>query len=174
MLKLQNFPGLLLALCLIGLAGKAQAIGTWKAYSAEGGQAPEPLVLPDVAGKDVDLSSFKGEVVLVNFWATWCEPCRQEMPSLQRLEKKLAGRHFRVVGVNIGEGAPRIRQFLEQTPVSYTILRDANSEVMKAWRVRVLPASFLVDSRGMLRYQLVGEADYDDPKQQAPILELLK
>jgi peroxiredoxin len=96
------------------------------------------------------------------------------MPSLQRLEQKLAGRHFRVVGVNIGEGAPRIRQFLEQTPVSFTILRDANSEVMKAWRVRVLPASFLVDSRGMLRYQLVGEADYDDPKQQAPILELLK
>jgi len=174
MLKLQGFAGLLLALCLIGPAGKAQAAGSWKAYSAEGGQAPEPLALPDLAGRDVDLSSFKGEVVLVNFWATWCEPCRQEMPSLQRLEKKLAGRHFRVVGVNIGEGAPRIRQFLEQAPVSFTILRDANSEVMKAWRVRVLPASFLIDSRGMLRYQLVGEADYDDPRQQAPILELLK
>jgi thiol-disulfide isomerase/thioredoxin len=174
MLKLQGFAGLLLALCLIGPAGKAQAAGSWKAYSAEGGQAPEPLVLPDLPGKDVDLSSFKGEVVLVKFWATRCEPCRQEMPSLQRLEKKLAGRHFRVVGINIGEGAPRIRQFLEQMPVSFTILRDANSDVMKAWRVRVLPASFLVDSRGMLRYQLVGEADYDDPKQQAPILELLK
>ncbi len=58
--------------------------------------------------------------------------------------------------------------------MSFTILRDPESEVMKAWRVRMLPASFLVDRRGMLRYQLVGEADYDDPKQQAPILELLK
>nr|MBV0878031.1 TlpA family protein disulfide reductase [Noviherbaspirillum sp. L7-7A] len=155
------------------LAASAHA-AEWKAFSTEGGQAPAPLSLPDLSGREVDLASFKGEVVLVNFWATWCEPCREEMPSLQRLERKLAGKPFRVVAVNIGEGAPRIRQFLERTPVSFTILRDPESEVMKAWRVRMLPASFLVDRRGMLRYQLIGEADYDDPKQQAPILELLK
>ena len=172
MFQLTSFCGTLLALCLAS-AGAAHA-SEWKAFSTEGGQAPAPLSLPDLSGKEVDLASFRGEVVLVNFWATWCEPCREEMPSLQRLENKLAGRKFRVVAVNIGEGAPRIRQFLERTPVSFTILRDAESEAMKAWRVRMLPASFLVDRRGMLRYQLVGEADYDDPKQQAPVLELLK
>jgi thiol-disulfide isomerase/thioredoxin len=127
-----------------------------------------------LAGRDVDLSSFKGEVVLVNFWATWCEPCREEMPSLQRLQQKLGGKGLRVLAVNVGEGAARIRQFLERTPVSLSILRDADSDVMKAWRVRMLPASFLVDRRGKLRYQIVGEADYDDPVQQAPVLELLK
>ena len=161
----------LLALCATG--GTAQA-ASWKAFSADGGQAPAPLVLPDLTGRDVDLSSFKGEVVLVNFWATWCEPCREEMPSLQRLQQKLGGKGFRVLAVNVGEGAPRIRQFLERTPVSLPIVRDADSDVMKAWRVRMLPASFLVDRRGMLRYQIVGEADYDDAAQQAPILELLK
>ena len=172
MLQSHRLAGALLLLWL-AFSGPAHA-SSWKAFSTEGGQAPAPLLLPDLSGREVDLASFAGEVVLVNFWATWCEPCRAEMPSLQRLEKKFAGRKFRVVGVNIGEGAPRIRQFLESTPVSFAILRDAESEVMKAWRVRMLPASFLVDRRGMLRYQLTGEADYDDPKQQAPILELLK
>ena len=170
MMKYHRFA--ILALPLL-VAANAQA-ATWKAFSAEGGQAPAPMVLADLAGRDVDLSSYKGEVVLVNFWATWCEPCREEMPSLQRLQQKLGSRGFRVVGVNVGEGAPRIRQFLERTPVSFTMLRDADSDVMKAWRVRMLPASFLVDRRGMLRYQIVGEADYDDPAQQAPLLELLK
>jgi len=160
-------------LCASLFGGQAQA-ASWKAYSTEGGQAPEAMVLADLAGREVDLSSFKGEVVLVNFWATWCEPCREEMPSLQRLQQKLGGKKFRVLAVNVGEGAPRIKQFLERTPVSLSILRDADSDVMKAWRVRMLPASFLVDRRGMLRYQIVGEADYDDAAQQAPVLELLK
>lgn len=175
MMKYHPLPAFLSAcavsVCLFG--GHAQA-ASWKAFSAEGGQAPAPLVLPDLAGRDVDLSAFKGEVVLVNFWATWCEPCREEMPSLQRLQQKLGGKGLRVLAVNVGEGAPRIRQFLERTPVALTILRDADSEAMKAWRVRMLPASFLVDRRGMLRYQIVGEADYDDAAQQAPVLELLK
>ena len=175
MLKYHRLPRLLsslvLSFCLLG--SQAQA-ATWKAYSTEGGQAPEPMVLADLAGREVNLSSFKGEVVLVNFWATWCEPCREEMPSLQRLQQKLGGKGFRVLAVNVGEGAPRIRQFLERTPVSLSIVRDADSDVMKAWRVRMLPASFLVDRRGMLRYQIVGEADYDDAAQQAPVLELLK
>lgn len=170
MLKYHRLPLALLVLCL---AGQAQA-ASWKAFSDAAGQAPAPMVLADLGGRDIDLGSFKGEVVLVNFWATWCEPCRKEMPSLQRLQQKLAGKGFRVVAVNIGEGVPRIRQFLERTPVSFTMLRDADSDVMKAWRVRMLPASFLVDRKGMLRYQIVGEADYDDPAQQAPILELLK
>jgi thiol-disulfide isomerase/thioredoxin len=174
MMKYHPLPALLSAcllfICLLG--NPAQAAG-WKAYSTEGGQAPVPLVLEDLAGRDVDLASFKGEVVLVNFWATWCEPCREEMPSLERLQQKLGGKGLRVLAVNVGEGAPRIRQFLERTPVSLSIVRDAESAVTKAWRVRMLPASFLVDRRGMLRYQIVGEADYDDPAQQAPVLELL-
>jgi thiol-disulfide isomerase/thioredoxin len=175
MMKYLPLPALLsaclLSACLIG--SQAQA-ASWKAFSTEGGQEPASLVLADLAGRDVDLSSFKGQVVLVNFWATWCEPCREEMPSLQRLQQKLGSRGFRVLAVNVGEGAPRIRQFLERTPVSLSIVRDADSDVMKAWRVRMLPASFLVDRRGMLRYQIVGEADYDNAAQQAPVLELLK
>ena len=175
MMKYHSLPallsGCLLGVCLFG--GPVQA-ASWKAFSTEGGQAPAAMVLTDMAGREVDLSSFKGDVVLVNFWATWCEPCREEMPSLQRLQQKFGAKGLRVLAVNVGEGVPRIRQFLERTPVSLSILRDAESDVMRAWRVRMLPASFVVDRRGMLRYQLVGEADYDDAAQQAPVLELLK
>ncbi len=155
-------------------AQPALAQSAWRAFSTPGGQAPLPLVLSDLAGKTVDLASFKGQVVLVNFWATWCEPCRDEMPSLNRMQKRLKSKGFNVLGVNIGEGQARINQFLQIVPVDFTIVRDADSTVMKSWRVRVLPASYLIDKNGMLRYQLVGDADWDDPKLQAPILELMK
>jgi thiol-disulfide isomerase/thioredoxin len=150
------------------------AASEWKAFSSAGGQAPEPLTLADMSGKPVDLAAYKGDVVIVNFWATWCEPCREEMPALDKLQRKLAGKHFRVLGVNVGEGGPRIQQFLERTPVAFPILRDSGMEATKAWRVRVLPASFLVDKNGMLRYQLVGDTNWEDAAQQAPIMELLK
>ncbi|WP_304795079.1 TlpA disulfide reductase family protein [Lacisediminimonas sp.] len=146
----------------------------WKSYSTPGGQAPQALSLADLAGKTVDLKSLKGQVVLLNFWATWCEPCRDEMPAMNRLQQKFGARGFKVIAVNLGESRGRIEQFLRTTPVDFLILRDDDSSVSKAWRVRVLPASFLVDRNGMLRYQLVGEAKWDEPSLQAPILELLK
>jgi thiol-disulfide isomerase/thioredoxin len=162
------------AACTMLLSGPASAQSNWKAFSASGGQPASPLILPGLDGKTIDLSAFKGKVVLVNFWATWCEPCRAEMPSLNRLQQQLPHRQFHVVGVNAGEGKPRIEQFLQRTPIGFTILRDADMEVMRAWRVRVLPASFLIDKNGMLRYQLVGDANWDDAALRAPILELLK
>ncbi|MDB5838308.1 MAG: thiol-disulfide isomerase-like protein [Herminiimonas sp.] len=166
--------GAWLAVCLGLFANVASAASEWKAFSTAGGQAPAALALVDLAGKSIDLSALKGEVVLVNFWATWCEPCRDEMPSLNRLQQQLASKRFRVLGINVGEGKPRIEQFLTRVPVGFTVLRDADSTVTKAWRVRILPASFLVDKHGMLRYQLVGDADWDDPKIRLPIEELLK
>lgn len=163
-----------IAACAMFLASPVFAGPDWKAFSAPGGQAPAPLVLPDLSDRTIDLAAFKGEVVLVNFWATWCEPCRDEIPALNRLQKQLSGKRFKVLGVNIGEGKPRIEQFLTRIPVDFTILRDADMDVMKTWRVRILPASFLIDKNGMLRYQLVGDANWDSPEMRAPILKLLK
>ena len=164
-----------LVICFSAIAGCAAAQSSeWKAFSTPGGQVPAALKLTSLAGKHIDLGVYKGEVVLVNFWATWCEPCRDEMPSLNRFQHQLQGKQFRVLGVNVGEGKQRIQQFLKLVPVDFTIVRDADSDVMKAWRVRVFPASFLIDKNGMLRYQLEGEANWDDARLQAPILELLK
>lgn len=165
----------LLLLFLGGLAGRdVFAAPDWKPFSTPGGQVPEPLQLRDLSGAAVDLSAFRGEVVLVNFWATWCEPCREEIPALNRINQKFSARRFRVIGINIGEGVSRIQQFTERIPIGFTLLRDEDSAATRSWRVKMLPASFLIDRNGMLRYQVLGDANWNDPATQEPILELLK
>ena len=151
----------------------AQAQAAWVAYSGQG-QPPMPLLLNDLDGNPVDLASLKGQVVLVNFWATWCEGCRVEIPALNRLQQRFKQPKLHILGVNIGEGKARIGQFTQRIPIQYTILRDADSVAIKAWRVRIMPTTFLIDKQGRLRYELAGEADWDDPTIQAPVLDLLK
>jgi peroxiredoxin len=154
--------------------GAAHAQAGWTAFSASGGQAPKPLLLDDLDGKAVDLASLKGQVVLINFWATWCDGCRTEIPAFNRLQQKFGARKLQIVGVNVAEGKPRIADFMQRIPIQFTVLRDPDMVVLKAWQVHIMPTTFLLDRNGMLRYQLVGEADWDDPKIQAPVLELLK
>ncbi|WP_326940698.1 TlpA disulfide reductase family protein [Actimicrobium sp. GrIS 1.19] len=154
--------------------GAAHAQASWTAFSSSGGQAPMPLLLDDLDGKAVDLASLKGQVVLINFWATWCDGCRAEIPAFNRLQQKFGARKLQIVGVNVAEGKPRIADFMQRIPIQFKVLRDPDMVVLKAWQVNVMPTTFLLDRNGMLRYQLVGEADWDDPKIQAPALELLK
>ena len=99
-------------------------------------------------------------VVLINFWATWCEPCRDEMPSMQKLEERLRGQPFVILGVNHGEAESRVRQFVERERIGFTILLDPNQEAPRAWRVRILPGSFLVGKDGRVRYRVIGEMDW--------------
>jgi thiol-disulfide isomerase/thioredoxin len=99
-------------------------------------------------------------VVLINFWATWCEPCRAEMPSINRLRASLGAQPFAVLAVNVGESEPRIRRFLEQVPLDFTVLLDRDGAASKAWRARVLPMSFLIGPDGRIRYTVIGEYDW--------------
>lgn len=163
-----------LAAVLLGASMAVHAESHWVAFSSATGQPPLPLILDGLDGKPVDLASFKGQVVLLNFWATWCDGCREEIPALNRLQQSYKESRLRVVGVNVGEGKARIAEFTEHIPMHYTILRDVDSAVLKAWHIRIMPNTFLIDRNGMLRYQLIGEADWNDPKIQAPLLELLK
>jgi thiol-disulfide isomerase/thioredoxin len=168
-----GLPWHLLPCLLACFCASAVYAGDWKAYSSASGQLPPPLALTDMSGAEVNLAALRGKVVLVNFWATWCEPCRDEMPSLDQLQRRLGQQDFKVLAVNIGEGQARIHQFLTAVPVDFTIVRDTNSAAMKAWQVRILPSSFLIDQKGLLRYQLVGDANWNNAAAQAPILELL-
>jgi thiol-disulfide isomerase/thioredoxin len=123
--------------------------------------APAPaLVLNDLHGAVHDLAQYRGKVVLINFWATWCEPCRHEMPSMQRLRDKLAGKPFAVFAVNVAEPDARVRRFLEDTRLDLPVLLDANKTVTRAWSVRVMPTTFIVDQQGRLRYRVVGDIDW--------------
>lgn len=134
--------------------------------------APE-LNLPTLNGGSVNLTDLRGRVVLVNFWAVWCPPCRKEMPSMERLSKLMAKRPFTILAVNAGETPEQIRPFLNEVPLTFPILLDRDSARMKAWRVFVLPSSFLVDKQGQIRYSLSGHIEWDEPKAVAVIEKLL-
>lgn len=119
-----------------------------------------PLALHDLGGRPQALADYRGKVVLINFWATWCEPCRDEMPSMQKLQERLAGRPFAILAVNHGESEPRVKEFVERASIGFRILLDPNQEAPRAWRVRVLPASFLIGTDGRVRYSVIGELDW--------------
>lgn len=135
--------------------------------------ATPPLDLPDLHGAAWRLDQQRGKAVLVNFWATWCEPCIEEMPSLDKLGKRLGAAKLEVVGVNLGESESRIREFVGKTGVDFTILRDRDGQARKRWKVNGVPATFLIDARGKIRYSHVGVLDFSDPALEAQIQRML-
>ncbi len=124
------------------------------------GVVTPPLELADLEGKTHRLADYRGKVVLVNFWATWCAPCRDEMPSIERLRSSLAGRPFAVLAVNVGETERAAREFLVKMPLKFTILLDRSVQTTRAWGARILPASYLVAPNGAIRYSYFGELDW--------------
>lgn len=135
----------------------------------DGGPAPA-LVLNDMSGVRHDLSRYRGKVVLVNFWATWCAPCRAEMPSMDRLRERHAKDAFVVLAVNVDEPEQRIRNFLGRIPLGFTVLPDPGMRVTRDWSARVLPASFLIGRDGRIRYSVRGEVDWTSE----PVLKLVR
>ena len=136
--------------------------------------AAPPLDLHALDGQPLSLASLRGKVVLVNFWATWCEPCVEEMPSLQRLRERLAQRPFEILAVNHQEGRPRIRAFLDKVPVAFPIVRDTDGGVARAWKVRIFPSSFVVDSKSNVRLQLIGSIDWSTAAVMTQLEPLLR
>jgi thiol-disulfide isomerase/thioredoxin len=124
-----------------------------------GGPAPA-LELPALDGATHRLADYRGQVVLVNFWATWCGPCRAEMPSIERLRERLAGRPFVVLAVNVGEGERVARDFAESLPVRFTVLMDRDTRAARSWGARVLPATYILGPDGRIRYGHFGELDW--------------
>lgn len=156
----------LFALC----ASAAQAAEFIKVNQA----APPALVLKDRSGNSHNLAAYKGKVVLVNFWATWCPPCREEMPSMQRLKEQMAGRPFVMLGVNSGEPPDELEEFLKMIKVDFTILLDTDSAVTRRWKVFGLPTSFLIDRQGKVRYSLTGTTEWDGKETVALIEGMLR
>jgi thiol-disulfide isomerase/thioredoxin len=127
--------------------------------------AAPALDLADLDGKRHDLAALRGKPVVVNFWATWCPPCRREMPSLERLRQQLAGRGLEVLAVDVGEDIDTVFAFtgqLEPAP-AFPILLDRDSAAMQAWKVRGLPTTFVVDAQGRIVYRAVGGREFDHP-----------
>jgi thiol-disulfide isomerase/thioredoxin len=106
----------------------------------------------------------RGKPLIVNFWATWCPPCRAEMPSMERAWQELADEDILLIGINVGENADTVNGFIEQVPVSFPLPMDTDSQLTQTWPLlRGLPTTFVVDPDGRLVYIATGEREWDDP-----------
>ncbi len=119
------------------------------------------LSLEDLQGHLTNLSDFHGKVVLLNFWASWCGPCVDEIPSLARLGLKLQDRPFEVLTVNIGESRERVEKFMQKVDVDFPVLLDESGTAVRDWRVYAFPSNFLIDQNGQIRYAYSGALEWD-------------
>ena len=156
-------------LALLALAGPGLVpAGTGSADQSLTPVAERPAA-PDFDLKDPDdrpqrLADYRGKAVILNFWATWCPPCREEMPSMQRAHEAVVDDGIAVIAINVGEDADTINQFLADTPVAFPLPMDLDSRVVQSYPVRGLPTTFVIDPEGRLTYVATGGREWDDPK----------
>lgn len=144
------------------------------AHAADLSQVPTALApgldLPDLAGRSRSLSEFEGKVVLVTFWASWCSPCIEEMPSIRRLAATMSDQPFTVVGVNVGEGERRAKAAAQRLGIEFPVLLDKDSATFGDWGADVLPTAYVLDRSGRIRYEARGPVEWD----RVDIIEMLK
>jgi len=130
------------------------------------GQETPALRLPDLDDEEFDIRDLRGSVVVVNFWATWCPPCRREMPSLERLRQHMGGDGFTVVAVNIGEDADTVFSFIGTVdpPPSFPLLLDQDAASLEGWGVKGLPTTYVVAPDGLIAYRAVGGREFHHPR----------
>jgi thiol-disulfide isomerase/thioredoxin len=126
--------------------------------------------------KNISLKSYRRKVILLNFWATWCPPCRREMPSMERLHQNFKGKDFIVLAINQMEDIDQVFAYtgaLEVNP-TFTILFDKDSVVSRAYSVQGLPTTYLIDKKGNIRFRAIGGREFDHPEVEKQILQLMQ
>lgn len=122
--------------------------------------APE-LKAHDLTGASKTLTDYRGKVVVLNFWATWCPPCQREMPSLERLRMQMKGRPLEIVAVSSAETPEEVNAYLAKMKLGFPILLDTDSSNTRRWKVFALPTTFVLDTEGQVRHVLTGPTEWD-------------
>lgn len=120
--------------------------------------------LENLSGGTERLSDVRGNLVFLNFWATWCPPCREEMPSMERLQAEMTGRPFRILAINVQEDPPTVRSFVEEFGYTFPILLDRTGQVAANYSVRGIPTSYFILPDGTMVGMLVGTRYWDEPE----------
>lgn len=167
----QRVPVLiLLAVLLVGLPACEKVRPKKKQLVAEIGKPAPDFSLTDQAGNTWRLSDLRGNVVFVNFWATWCKPCRDEMPSMEILNKSLAGQPFQMLAISYNDTPAMAFTFASRLGVTFPILADPGQKTASAYLITGVPETFIIDRDGVLRQKYIGPRQWHAPD----VLEMLK
>ncbi len=140
----------------------------------EGDRAPE-FRLSSLDGKSVSLSDFRGKVVMVHFWATWCPPCVEEIPTIEKLYRGLVGNDFAILAVSVDErGADAVRPFMEKNKLSLPVLLDPGHETASRYGTFKFPETYVLDRNGIVRYKVIGAMDWTAPDNMNAIRGLVE
>lgn len=157
---------------LLGVCGVACLLSS-AAHALDAGKAPPPVDRPDQHGVVVDLDALRGSVVIVDFWASWCGPCKEAMPFLEAMHRKYGDRGLVVVGVNIDRQRKKMDGFLKRTPVSFRIVHDPRAEVAARYAPPAMPTSYFIGRDGTFRHAHAGFRDGDAEQIETRIQTLL-
>jgi len=122
---------------------------------------PHNFTLPLLSGENATLSSFRGKVVILNFWATWCPPCRAEMPSMEILYKRYKDQGLEILAVDIGENANTVRQFIQKNNYSFPVLLDTTKQTSAIYGVEAIPTTYIIDRNGKIIGRIIGSINWD-------------
>ncbi|HEY4743975.1 MAG TPA: TlpA disulfide reductase family protein [Desulfuromonadaceae bacterium] len=144
------------------------------AMPVENSPAPE-VVVNSLQGAPLKLSDLKGKVVLLNFWATWCPPCRSEIPSMMKLNAAMAGKPFQMVAISIDEGGrPAIESFFQTSGFTLPTYIDPDNRAAKTYGITGVPETFVIDKQGVIVKKVIGPLEWDSPEVAAFLEQLMK
>ena len=176
-MKKTAFLAVLACVMAVGVFGQDKKIPekTAAAFTEAGikpaaqGIDPVDFTLPLLNGANITLSHYKGKVVFLNFWATWCGPCRSEMPSMEAVYQIFKNRDFEILAVNLGESKEKVSSFMNQNNLTFPAVLDEKQITGSYYNVRAIPTTYIIDKRGLIIACLVGSIDWNTPKVIAAI-----
>lgn len=163
----RSIPCLLVAVILTVACGE-------KSPAPVIGQPIPDFELPDLQGNAFRLSEHRGKVVLINFWASWCPPCVEEMPSLEKLHRALDGKGLEIVGVSVDESLEDIEKFRSELNLSFTFLHDKGARVSHSYQTFKYPETYVVGGDGNLKWKIIGPRDWIAPALMLDLVALIK
>lgn len=166
---------IIIILVVIGIV-TAIVLGGKKKFEPVGaGSEMIDFTLPDLNGKPVKLSDYKGKVIFLNFWATWCKPCEEEMPSMQALYKAFEGQQFEIVAVSVDKDGPEVvKNYVKKYGLTFTVLHDQKGKNKEIYKTTGVPETFIIDQNGIIAEKVWGPRDWSEESSIAVIVDLIR
>lgn len=171
-----NFSLLILQICVLFCLSSVSSSAPPSPWDIEGiiGKKAPDFSLRDINDRVINLSAMRGKVVIINFWATWCPPCRAEMPSLNNLYRELRNKGLEVIAISTDRSASVVKDYLSKNPLDITIVVDSDNKVSRQFKVFSIPTTFLIDRNGIIIERYLGEENWTSPEIKKRILETLR